>query len=1147
METAKLGVGNYYDHTKKDDKHFFGGFLNLAVNNLDSVLRVFSEKFNKGKYFPARIFVQNCLKSDLADTEYNNRLDFLKFHLPVISFIKSQDNSRLVFNDDLNLLFAAIESLRNFYSHYYHKPLGFPYRLYTLIDSIFAEVVQVVKQHKMKDDKTRHLLSKNIYDELQFRFQQNLQKLKELNSQGKRVNLNDSLAIENSVLNGAFNHLVYKKDDTLFPTYNYESKYISKETPDNGIVLSQSGLIFLLSMFLTRKESEDLKSRVRGFKGKIIKDGEEGISSLKFMATHWVFSYLNFRIVKQKLNTDFTAETLLVQIIDELSKVPDEVYETFDKATKERFVEDINEYLKEENADMSYEELKVVHPIVRKRYESKFNYFAIRFLDEFADFKSLRFQIHLGNYVHDRRVKNITGTEFITERIIKERIKVFGKMSEIGALKADFLHTKRNQSEETGWELFPNPSYNFIGNNIPIYLSANTIKGELQEFRKIRASEQPDERKRRKEGKPEKYQITGEIAAKNQINYDEPMAVLSLNEIPALLYEILVKKVEPVKIEERLVQKLEERIKIIKNYDPVNPLAASLISKRLRFNDSQQLIDKEKLLHLLNRELETSNEKSEVINKNRSELRTKVNGKFLRKHLFTRAEMGEVAAWFANDLKRFMPEDARRDWKGYQHSQLQQSLAYYDIRNNEALSLLESVWDFNNENYSWNRWIKASFRHCSFEGFYERYFLARSIYFAELSENIVQYISDRKTLLKFLKQQLPNDFLDQRYYQDEPLQVEKMKILSKPLVFPRGIFDSKPTFIKGKSIIDDNELYADWYRFSYSSDHQFQKYYYWKRDYKDLFKNVLKNDNEFEKNGNGLSEAEQFDLLKMKQDLAIKKVKMQDLFLKLISENLFHKIFHYAPDLSLSDMYLTQEERLEKEKAAMIQGDRVKGDSSPNIINDNFIWSKSIPFEKSGVYEPHVKLKDLGKFKNFLLSHKVQRLLSYNIKPKWSKDELEAEINIGKNSYESIRRDELLKEIQQLEKTILEQYDSSSHPAELEHKSHPNFKLYICNGILRRFNIGEQYTDDDWLEKLGEVDFENLSITHLHTKSEEIRMAFFIILVRNKFAHNQFPAEHFYDYIRNNFSEIQGETVAQFYLNFFRYTKGFLLDRLQNH
>jgi len=134
-----------------------------------------------------------------------------------------------------------------------------------------------------------------------------------------------------------------------------------------------------------------------------------------------------------------------------------------------------------------------------------------------------------------------------------------------------------------------------------------------------------------------------------------------------------------------------------------------------------------------------------------------------------------------------------------------------------------------------------------------------------------------------------------------------------------------------------------------------------------------------------------------------------------------------------------------------------------------------------------------------------------------------------------------------LKKTILNTYESLLHPTELERDGHPNFGMYICNGILKRAIGGEVNTNDNWLEKLRDVDFENLSISDLHSKSEEIRMAFLIVLVRNKFAHNQFPAAHFYDYIRNNFSEVQGETVAQFYLNFFRYAKEFLLDRMQNH
>ena len=93
------------------------------------------------------------------------------------------------------------------------------------------------------------------------------------------------------------------------------------------------------------------------------------------MATHWVFNYLSVKTIKHRLNTTFQKETLLIQIADELSKVPDALYQTFTKEQKEEFVEDVNEYLKDGDSSESLEKSIIIHPVIRKRYENKFNYF----------------------------------------------------------------------------------------------------------------------------------------------------------------------------------------------------------------------------------------------------------------------------------------------------------------------------------------------------------------------------------------------------------------------------------------------------------------------------------------------------------------------------------------------------------------------------------------------------------------------------------------------------------------------------------------------------------------------------------------------------------------------------------------------------
>lgn len=1137
MNTQPVGLGISYSHTSKNDKHFFGGFLNLGINNLEVLIASFKLKFFPGdqKKIDIKNFLQTCFNANISDHDFESRVEFLENYLPVVRYLDK--SNREGFKNQLELLFRSLDSLRNFYTHYYHAPLSLPQALFDLLDSTFTKVASDVKANKVKDDKSRHLLKSALSEELDARYKIQLERLKELKASGKKVNLHDRDAIRNGVLNSSFNHLIYKNEagDTIV-TRRYAAQYSEIEPPENGITISQSGLLFLAGLFLKRKEVEDLKSRVKGFKAKVIKEGEENISGLKYMATHWIFSYLSFKQPKQTLTNDFDRETLLLQIIDELSKVPDDVYQAFSEETRNLFVEDINQYLKEGNDDYTLEEAQVIHPVIRKRYENKFNYFAIRYLDEFAGFTSLKFQVHLGNYIHDKRTKHISGTELQTERRIKERVKVFGKLSDAQRLKNDFFADESRRDQEVGWEILPNPSYVFIENNIPIYFKVdNEVTEAVKSAKASRKSLSPDERKVRSGDKAQKHIILNSISERGLLRKDEPTALLSLNEIPALLYEILVKGTSPVEIEEILKSKAVERVHVIKNYNPEQPLPGSQISKRIRSNTAitgkQYNVDK--LQQLLENEIFLADEKLALIYKNRIELHKKIGGKVLRNYVFGFSELGREATWIAEDIKRFMPLPARREWKGYQHSQLQQSLSYYESRPNEAFNILKDNWNFDDGAMLWNSWIKDSFKEKFFDRFYERYLHGKRKYLENFLENIQNFSTgSNKILEKFLSQQMPKNFFDKRLYVLEPLEQEKDKILSYPLVFPRGLFDPAPTFIKGVQVMEEPERFAAWYRYGYSPDHPFQRFYEMERDYTDLINDDTETRPDADKNKSDFSSEQQYALIKKKQDLKIKNIKIQDLFLKLIAEKIFRDVFDYESEIRLSDLYLTQAERIEKEQNAAQQSLRPAGDDSDNIIKDNFIWSKTIPYKKDQIYEPAVKFKDIGKFKYFLNDGRITRLLSYDTLKIWSKAEIETEIYIGTASYESIRREAVFKELQKLEESILSRYEVE-HPEELEYKNNPSFKKYIVNGILRKQPDTVSETDCSWLDDFDESTFENPEVFEiLSDKLPLVQEAFLLVYLRNKFAHNQLPIKEAYFYINENYPYLRGSTVSETLLNF---------------
>lgn len=1167
MESEKLGQNIVYDHTLFNDKHYFAGFLNLAYDNIEEIYINFKNKFNLGIF---KKNIKNKVYIDIdtiSDADYEYQLKYLKQYLPVLDYLEKINPKKEFIEESFNVLVKSIDNLRNFYTHYYHKPIGFENNTFSLIDSLFLKVINNVKQHKMKDDKTRHLLNKNLSENLSKLFHLKKEELKEKKKKNNKISL-DEEQIKNNVLNSAFSHLLYhevEKNKKESVNRHYKSELVNPTT-ENGITISQSGLLFLLGIFLTKKQSEDLRSRVKGFKAKFIKEGDS-YNNLKSMATHWVFSHLALRENKQKLFSQFNKESLLLQIIDELSKVPHEVYKTLDKEKQNSFVEDINEYLKTGNEDLSLEESKVVHPVIRKRYEDKFNYFVLRYLDEFANFPTLRFQIHLGNYLHDKRQKNIDGTTFTTERIVKEKINVFGKLSEVSQLKTNYFLKEENNKNEQDLEIFPNPSYNFVGNNIPIYI--NLQKSDVPNSRKLfgqitsqkinRKKEETETYKKRNANKLSKSDITKNIEnnsenENNRIILREPTALLSLNELPALLYDLLVnektkenvenEKDIPKYIENKIVEKLINHFETIKNYDTTQKLSNSQISRKLKKSNNEQSIDTNKLVKAIKNELEITEQKITLIDNHREELRHTKNK---RKYLFTTKELGNEATWLAYDLKRFMPKENRKNLKGYQFSQLQYSLSKFNDNQKEAYNLLKEIWDFDNSKYQWNTWIKDLLTKArTFEYFYTNYLNERKNLLSGLYENISSFTNNKKLLKKSIQQHKLWTFFNERLYKLDTTQNQINKLLTSPLVFPRGIFDEKPTFIKDKKVSDNPELFAEWFRYSYDDKHEFQTFYNLERDYKELFEKQKEINKGIIDNKKELTNDEQFALLKMKQDLKIKKVKTNDLFLKLMVDDIHQKLFGHKPNISLADFYLSQEERIKKDKEAIAQSKREIGDKTENIINDKFIWSKTIPYKTEHIDEPNIKLKDIGKFKHFLQSEKVKTIFEYKLERKWTKQELDDELLIKPTSYEVIRREIILKEIQQFEKFILaknnfnqEDFDKKNHPTELENigkkedDRHPNFRKYIINGLLKKYNLinEEEYK---WLEK---VTVESITLRELLEKTEITRNAFFIFYIRNKFAHNQLVKKEFMDYFIKETKWDEKRSYSQCILDYFLMVK----------
>lgn len=116
-----------------------------------------------------------------------------------------------------------------------------------------------------------------------------------------------------------------------------------------------------------------------------------------------------------------------------------------------------------------------------------------------------------------------------------------------------------------------------------------------------------------------------------------------------------------------------------------------------------------------------------------------------KKSVLSPSEKGKVALWLANDLKRFMVADFKKEWKGYKHSELQRCLAFYNVER----EYLKTFLPFQQMNFTED--MKKAFAQKNLDDFYDRYLSARISQIRGLVKNLNSF-TKAKELKPFYKQ-----------------------------------------------------------------------------------------------------------------------------------------------------------------------------------------------------------------------------------------------------------------------------------------------------------------------------------------------------------------------------------------------------------
>ncbi|MCD4745551.1 MAG: type VI-B CRISPR-associated RNA-guided ribonuclease Cas13b [Bacteroidales bacterium] len=1046
-------LSQHYDFKTLEDKHFFAGLLNTAQNNINLSLGELSRRTGIKKGNDYKGLINETFSDTVSPADYKMRLEYLAESFVFVKQFIRKERSEV--RKLLISLIETIDKLRHYYTHFYHKEIKIEDDIYKILDELLLDAALLIRT-RVKTEEYRQHLSQKYHNE----FDDTFNEAKRESKKADKLKEKDKISF---VINQSISRYISKKTtkDGKFILW----KYAVSCDEDNK--LSKNGFVILMALFLNRKQLEKLFAYTKYFKG---------TQKLEFQITHWIFSYYAYRDIRKLFRSDFTSDALMLQMLDELSKCPDELYERLSQQKKEEFFEDLNVYYKD-NPEYtgSAEDSRVEHEVKRKRYEDKFPYFAIRFLDEFAGFPSLIFSVNLGKFNHNTSQKNLKGVDFNTERSILEKLTVFERLTTATEKKARYFEGVKREEEKTDndWIEFPMPFYQFAGNNIGIWLQMDNHGNS-------------DAAEKRESGKSTKSDILKKLGMEDSLK--KPVAFLSVNEIPALLYALLIEKKQGREIEKIIRNKIFAQDTIIREYNSDSPFSKKSTPLKLKksIGKTERQINWEKLKNAIIKE----RDKDPI-----AEIRKNyVKRDKIKDNEFTNPEKGKIATWLAEDIKRFIAKKDRKGLKGYQYAEFQSLLAFYDTRKQDVKNFIEGELKIELGNAAFD--MRDCLRENNLFDFYKDYLKKRRSYLEDILQIVINKHEDKRLFDGFSK----------RLYTIPAFEQYKQHIKKMPVYLPRGLFDDKPTVHKKEK---QTEI-ADWYRVSNNYENG-QKFYQFDKLYEYINKNK-ETDNQKIVSNRGIKAQYNNDLPTddqkriYKNETKLRKIIRQDFYILEMAKHILKEANGIESNevdyIELKDVFLT---KAEKEK---IQRDAFDGQ-----IKDDHILSKRIEIKTlDGKVKDSVAIKSIGKFLKITRDERIKQLVRYSDKI-WTYSEIADEIE----SYDKVRYEKIFKSVHLLEEKIFNKAEIANEQEELLHEGSPNFRNYLAYNFI---NIKEDRA------KFKQPKIEDITISEV--EKDEWKPFYILAKIRNKFSHNELISVDDFRYLKEFIPMTDHEGVSEY-------------------
>lgn len=481
MTTSEQHTGK--QRSLENDPQFFGTYLNMARHNVFMLINHLTLKFEFGfntfkndkyinpesyyklkgeKHFLSEVFD----KSEEKVVAENKTKVFNYIHnhhlLPILGYFKSDienntsgKNPYQSLSDFLNLAFVELDGFRNSYTHY----------------------LAIGDNGKILDKKKE--LNKGIKEQLIGLF-------KEAPSFSYLRNLDTQT-----------------EDD-----YEHLNSYQLFEINSN--TLTHQGFYFFICLFLERKYAIKFLKKFTGFKNETLPP---------FRATLKAFTAYCIKLPNDKIKNENPRQSLLMEMLNELNRCPKELFSHLNDEDKLKFDPKMDEKAKNniilnslnhadlENIDV---ESLIQGLSVMKRFDDRFPYFALRYLDEMNVFKNIRFQITLGNCTLRKYKKNILGKA--QNRNLNKVINAFGKLSDFDNEEKVMTEIKNGNEMllDASFEQFA-PHYAICNNKIGLFIFSDDVTSRVK-YPKILSDDKTN----------------------------QPTAFLSIHDLPKLLLTVIL-------------------------------------------------------------------------------------------------------------------------------------------------------------------------------------------------------------------------------------------------------------------------------------------------------------------------------------------------------------------------------------------------------------------------------------------------------------------------------------------------------------------------------------------------------------------------------------------------------------------------------